>query len=73
MKGSPTMSDTLTKANIADAVAVASGLTHKKSVETIEILLQLIKSALESGENAMISGFRKFSVKQKAKRLGRKA
>ncbi len=43
------MSDTLTKAHIVEAVAEANGYTHKKSVETVETLLELIKSALESG------------------------
>jgi integration host factor subunit alpha len=64
-------SGTLTKANIFDAVAERNGFTRKKSNETIEILLELIKSTLESGNDVMISGFGKFSVKQKAKRKGR--
>jgi len=37
----------------------------------LEILLGLIKTTLESGEDVLISGFGKFSVKQKAKRKGR--
>ena len=65
------MSDTLTKAHIVEAVAEANGYTHKKSVETVETLLELIKSELESGDDVMISGFGKFCVKQKAKRRDR--
>jgi integration host factor subunit alpha len=34
-------------------------------------LLELIKSALESGHDVMISGFGKFCVKQKGERRGR--
>jgi integration host factor subunit alpha len=64
-------SGTLTKAKIIDAVVERNGFTRKKSNETIEILLELIKSTLESGNDVMISGFGKFSVKQKAKRKGR--
>ena len=65
------MSDTLTKAHIVEAVAEANGYTRNKSVETAETLLELIKSALESGDDVMISGFGKFCVKNKKKRRGR--
>ena len=65
------MSDTLTKAHIVEAVAEANGYTRNKSFKIVEILLKLIKSTLESGEDLMISGFGKFCVKQKAKRRGR--
>ena len=58
-------SDTLTKTHIVDAVAEANGFTRRKSVETIETLLELIKSTLESGEDVLISGFGRFCVKQK--------
>jgi integration host factor subunit alpha len=65
------MSDTLTKAHIVDSVAVANGYTRNKSFEIVEILLELIKAALESGDDVLISGFGKFCVKEKAKRRGR--
>jgi integration host factor subunit alpha len=65
------MSDTLTKAHIVEAVAEANGYTHKKSVETVEILLELIKAALGSSDDVMISGFGRFCGKEKAKRCGR--
>jgi integration host factor subunit alpha len=65
------MSDTLTKAQIVEAVAEANGYTGNKSVETVETLLELIKSALESGDDVMISGLGKFCVKNKKKRRDR--
>ena len=65
------MSDTLTKAHIVEAVAEANGYTRNKSFEIVEILLELIKAAMESGEDLMISGFGRFCVKEKAKRRGR--
>ena len=65
------MSDTLTKAHIVEAVAEANGYTRNKSFEIVEILLELIKSELESGDDVMISGFGKFCVKKKNKRRGR--
>ncbi len=65
------MPGTLTKAHIVEAVAVANGYTRNKSFEIVEILLKLIKAALESGDDVMISGFGRFCVKEKAKRRGR--
>ena len=65
------LSGTLTKAQIVDAVAERSGYTRKKSIEIVEILLELIKQSLESGEDVLISGFGKFCVNQKNNRRGR--
>jgi integration host factor subunit alpha len=62
---------TCTKAKIIEAVAEANGFTRNKSIKTVETLLELIKHALESGENVLISNLGKFCVKQKAKRKGR--
>ena len=56
-------SGTLTKTNITDAVSEDNGFTRQKSIETVEILLELIKRSLESGEDVLISGFGKFCVK----------
>ena len=64
-------SGTLTKALIIDAVAERNGFTRKKSIETVEILLELIKQSLASGDDLLISGFGKFCVKKKKKRRGR--
>ena len=62
---------TLTKAKIIDAVTERIGYTRKKSIETVEIMLEIIKSTLESGDDILISGFGKFCVKNKAERKGR--
>ena len=62
---------TLTKVHIIDAVAEKNGFTRRKSIETVEILLELIKRTLEAGEDVLISGFGKFCVKKKKKRRGR--
>jgi len=59
------LSGTLTKAHIIDALAERNGFTLKKSIETIEILLELTKQSLESGDDVMISGFGKFCLKKK--------
>ena len=65
------ISGTLTKARIVEAVVETNGYTKQKAHETIEILLELIKRSLESGEDVLISGFGKFCVKNKKKRKGR--
>jgi integration host factor subunit alpha len=65
------LSGILTKAQIIDAVAERNGFTRKKSIETVEILLELIKQSLESGDDVLISGFGKFIVKKKRERRGR--
>ena len=62
---------TLTKFHLIDAIAQQNGYSRKKSTETVEITLELIKSTLESGKNVLISGFGKFCVKDKRERKGR--
>jgi integration host factor subunit alpha len=69
MKETPSV--TLTKSQITDAIAEQNGFTKKQSTETIETILELIKSTLASGEDVLISGFGKFCVKDKRERRGR--
>ena len=62
---------TLTKAQLIDAIAEANGFPRNKASETVETLLEIIKSSLKSGDNVLISGFGKFCVKNKKERRGR--
>ncbi len=62
---------TLTKARIVEAVKETNGYTQQKAFETVELLLELIKSTLGNGEDLLISGFGKFCVKKKKERRGR--
>jgi integration host factor subunit alpha len=62
---------TLTKSHITDAIAEQNGYTRKKSSETVETILEIIKTILASGQDIMISGFGKFFVKEKRERRGR--
>ena len=62
---------TLTKAHIVEAVAKQYGYPKNQSFDTVEILLELIKRNLESGEDVPVSGFGKFCVKEKHARKGR--
>ena len=62
---------TLTKSHLIDAIAEQNGFTKKQSTETVETILELIKSSLASGEDVLISGFGKLCVKEKRERKGR--
>jgi integration host factor subunit alpha len=61
----------LTKDDIAKALAKETGCQLNQSVEMIETLLELIKFTLASGEDMLISGFGKFCVNEKRQRKGR--
>ena len=62
---------TLTKARIVEAVAEEMGFAKNKANEIIEIIIEAIKSSLESGHDVLISGFGKFCFKEKNQRRGR--
>ena len=62
---------TITKSHLINAIVQQNGFTLKKSTETVETILELIKSTLASGEDVLISGFGKFCVKEKRERKGR--
>jgi len=61
----------LTKAHIVEKVAEQNGYTKNHSFEIIEILLEILKRTLESGEDVLVSGFGKFCIKEKHERRGR--
>ncbi len=62
---------TITKAQIIEEIRIRNGFSRKKSADTVEILLEIIKSRLESGDDVLVSGFGKFCVKEKKERRGR--
>ena len=61
----------MTKADIAHKIHAITGLSKKDSLETLEAVLSLMKSTLETGEKIKIAGFGNFEVKQKRDRKGR--
>jgi len=61
----------MTKAEIVERVAEKTGFAKKESLEMVELLFDVMKSTLESGEKLKITGFGNFEVKQKADRRGR--
>jgi integration host factor subunit alpha len=61
----------LTKVEMVNSIADQIGYTKNQASELVEILLELMKSSLESGDDVLISGFGKFCVKEKKERKGR--
>ncbi len=62
---------TITKTHIVETIAEQNGFPKNQSSKIVEILLELIKNSLESGEDVLISGFGKFCVREKRERRGR--
>jgi integration host factor subunit alpha len=61
----------LTKTAIVDLITDDLSLSRKKTAEAVESLLEIIKSALESGDDVLMSGFGKFCLRDKKARRGR--
>ncbi len=61
----------LSKVEIIERVSEGLNLSGSEAKDTVEELLEIIKSTLASGEDVMISGFGKFQVNEKAPRKGR--
>jgi integration host factor subunit alpha len=62
---------TVTKDSIVDDVAGETGFLKNRSLEIVEILIEIIKEALGSGDDVLASGFGKFKVREKKTRKGR--
>jgi len=62
---------TLTKALIAEAVWNKTNIPKSRSTELMDTVFEVVKQNLESGEDVLISGFGKFSVREKQERRGR--
>ncbi len=61
----------LTKTNVVEQISETLDLSGPEAKDTLEEMLEIIKSTLASGEDIMISGFGKFQVNEKAPRKGR--
>ncbi len=60
-----------TKQTIINKISEKNNQTPFQAKDTVETLLEIMKSTLASGEDIMISGFGKFQVNEKAPRKGR--
>ena len=62
---------TVTRADLAEAVYEAVGLSRTESAELVERFLALIGDALVTGQNVKLSSFGSFQVRAKNQRIGR--
>jgi integration host factor subunit alpha len=61
----------LTKADIADRLFNEVGLNKREAKEFVDAYFEIIRSALENGENVKLSGFGNFQLREKNQRPGR--
>lgn len=62
----------MTKADVIERVSdELGGLSKKEATDMVEIVLELIKETLASGENVKLPGFGNFVVRHKTTRRGR--
>ncbi len=64
-------SETLTRADLCEAVHQEVGLSRHECAALVERTLELIAEALERGETVKLSGFGVFQVRSKRARMGR--
>jgi integration host factor subunit alpha len=62
---------TLTKAHIVENLFNKDIFTKSESAHVVETLFEIVKQTLEQGEDVLLSGFGKFSVREKTERRGR--
>ena len=62
---------TITRADLSEAVYQEVGLSRNESSALVETVLDEISDALAHGESVKISSFGSFAVRQKGQRVGR--
>jgi len=58
----------LTKHVLVEKLQSELGFPRNQSVEIVESVLEIIKSSLASGDDLLVSGFGKFTVRDKINR-----
>ena len=61
----------ITKDKLISRLQTQLGLTKQESQQAVKRLFEILKDTLANGEDLLISGFGKFSVRQKNARRGR--
>jgi len=62
---------TMKKIEIIESVYDQLGIARKDCVQIVESLFEIIKDDLDKGNDVLVSGFGKWTVKAKKKRRGR--
>ncbi len=65
------MSDSLTKADLAETLYEDLGFNKREAKEIVEFFFDEIRHALEANENVKLSGFGNFELRDKKQRPGR--
>ena len=65
------MADKLSKQDVINSVADATGLTKKEAGDAVDAVVNTIKNALAEGNSVGLIGFGSFEVKTRAARTGR--
>ena len=63
--------DTITRAQLSEAVYEEVGLSRNESADLVEAVLEEMVNALSDGETVKISSFGTFSLRDKTARVGR--
>ena len=62
---------TYTKSDIIDDIVIKTGLDRKTASDGVETFMEIVKASLGNGVDVSLSGFGKFSVREKRARRGR--
>ncbi len=63
--------NTLTRADLAEAINRKLGFSRAEALTMVEAVLSLMSDALAQGENVKVSGFGTFLLRDKTERVGR--
>lgn len=61
----------LTKADIVEKIYKDAGFSKKEAADLVDLVFNVMKNTLASGEKVKISGFGNFSIRDKHTRMGR--
>jgi DNA-binding protein HU-beta len=61
----------VTKSDLVDGVAAATGLGKRDAAAAVDAVFEKMQAALQSGDKIAISGFGTFDVRNRAARKGR--
>src|SRR5260370_2643218 len=67
----PTGTPTLRKAELIEMLCDRAGLNRQEAKEIVEAFFEVMRGALESGENVNLSGFANFHLRDKSHHPGR--
>ncbi len=71
MGGQNTSHNTVTKADLVEKVYERLGFSKKEAADLVELVFDMLKDSITTGEKVKISGFGNFVVRSKKSRIGR--